>query len=305
MDIELRHCRALLALAEHHGIARTARALGMAQSTLSETLFSLERVVGFAVTERSPGAGAALTAQARALLPHARRLVQLAGETLEFAQGMRPQASFAIGASESVGTYILPGLFDRVREAWPAIEFNVRTGLCSELRQLVAAGKLQVALTIGPSIDEALPPGQTLRQLAHSRLSLFRGTASAVCELSAGLPGPTICVPDPEGSLNFLLSTWLHGHGIAAPLRSVGSVEAVKRSVSAGAGLGALPLYAIGGELARGEFVEVMPPHPLPAMVLEASMLNDAVRSEPLVTLLDALSSVTLQGGMTGVVGAG
>jgi DNA-binding transcriptional LysR family regulator len=300
MDIELRHCRALLALAEHRGIARTARALGMAQSTLSETLFSLERVVGFAVTERTPGTGATMTAQARALLPHARRLVQLAGEALEFAQGMRPQASFAIGASESVGTYILPGLLDRVREACPSIVFNVRTGLCSELRQLVATGKVQVALTIGPSIDEARRPGQTLKQLAHSRLSIFRSKALAVSELSAGPPAPTICVPDPEGSLNFLLSTWLHEHDIAASLRSAGSVEAVKRSVFAGAALGALPLYAIGDELAHGEFVELMPAHPLPAMVLEASMLNDAVRSEPLLTLLDALSLVTLQGGRTG-----
>lgn len=295
MDIELRHCRALLALAEHRGIARAARALGLAQSTFSETLFSLERVAGFAVTTRAPGLGATLTPQAEALLPHARRLIQVAEETLAFARGAQPHASFTIGATESIGTYVLPGVLGRVREAWPATSIHVRTGLCAELRQLVSARQLEVALTVAPGIDEVLPAEQTLIRLAGSRISLFRARGSAAGALGRGQPAPTICVPDPEGSFNTLLSAWLRTQGIAASLRSAGSVEAVKHSVAAGLGLGALPLYAIGAELERGECIEVATPQPLPPLVMEAALLAGTERSGPLATLLDALASVTLR----------
>lgn len=289
MDIELRHCRALLALAEQHGIARAAKAVGVAQSTLSETLFSLERAVGFAVTERAPGSGAVLTAQAVALLPYARRLLQVAEETMAFAKGLQPGHALALGASESVGTYVLPAALTVLRECCPGLPVQVRTGLCAELRQLVSAGRLQAAITIGPSIDQAVPPDQTLLQLASSRLALFRAPGDATASLVAGTAAAAICVPDPEGALNALLSTWLRHLGIAAVLHSAGSVEAVKRRVASGGELGALPRYAVAAELAHGELVEVATPQPLPAMVLEVTALDGAAADGPLAILLEAL----------------
>ncbi|AND68905.1 hypothetical protein ATSB10_14510 [Dyella thiooxydans] len=294
MDIELRHCRALIALAEQQGIARAAKALGVAQSTLSEALFSLERVVGFAITERTPGSGATLTRQASALLPHARRLLQVADETMAFARGLQPQRSFAIGASESVGTYVLPDVLERLRETWPALIVQVRTGLCAELRQLVSAGRLQAAITIGPSIDQAVPPDQTLLQLTRSRLALFRAPGTTEPALVPGLPAPAICVPDPEGALNALLSTWLRHLGVPATLHSAGSVEAVKRRVASGGELGALPRYAVDAELAQGELVEVATSQPLPAMMLEVTALDGAAIEEPLAGLLDELRRIRL-----------
>jgi DNA-binding transcriptional LysR family regulator len=252
-------------------------------------------VIGVAVVTRAKGSGAALTPQAEALLPYARRLVGAAEDALAFARGLQPQATFAIGATESVGTYVLPGPLAQVRAAWPSIGFHVRTGLCAELRQLVAAHKLQVALTVGPSLDQAMPPGQTLLPLATTRMSIFHAAAAAAPALEAGREAPAIYVPDPEGSFNALLSGWLQGQGITAPLRSTGSVEAVKRSVIAGTGLGALPLYAIEGELAQGAFVEATVRQALPSMQLEASVLSGTARSEPLATLLDALATITLQ----------
>ena len=74
-DLEVRHGRALIAVAEAGSIGGAARALGMAQSTLSETLLSLERLLGFSVTLRRSGQVAKLTAAAEALLPYARTLV--------------------------------------------------------------------------------------------------------------------------------------------------------------------------------------------------------------------------------------
>jgi len=68
--LEIRHCRVLLAVSEHGSVSAAARALGLAQSTISEALLSLERTIGAPVLIRRRGKGAALTLQAQTLLPH-------------------------------------------------------------------------------------------------------------------------------------------------------------------------------------------------------------------------------------------
>ena len=48
-ELELRHLRVFLAVAELGGHTRAARSLGVSQSTVSETLTSLERALGTAL----------------------------------------------------------------------------------------------------------------------------------------------------------------------------------------------------------------------------------------------------------------
>src|SRR5262245_52429661 len=100
-DLEIRHCRVLLAVKEHGGIAAAARALGLAQSTGSETLLSLERVLGTPVTVRRPGGGATLTAAGDALLPHAQALIA-ASEAALAALATKGQEIIRLGTVESI-----------------------------------------------------------------------------------------------------------------------------------------------------------------------------------------------------------
>jgi len=74
-DLEIRHCRVLVAVSEHGGVGSAARALGLAQSTVSEALSSLERTIGAPVVMRQRGRQSVLTSVAQALLPHARALI--------------------------------------------------------------------------------------------------------------------------------------------------------------------------------------------------------------------------------------
>ena len=118
-DLEVRHCRVLVAVSDNGGVAAAARALGLAQSTVSETLLSLERVVGGPVTFRRPGREATLTPAAEALLlaaalPKGARLAALdqRGRGLDspgFAQILRRTAdsgvrdlAFAIGGPDGL-----------------------------------------------------------------------------------------------------------------------------------------------------------------------------------------------------------
>src|SRR5471032_2457347 len=106
-DLEVRHCRVLVAVNENGGVAAAARALGLAQSTVSETLLSLERVLGARVTLRRPGREAALTPAVEALLPHARALVAASDAGLAAFSG-ESQGVIRLGAVESISSFLLP-----------------------------------------------------------------------------------------------------------------------------------------------------------------------------------------------------
>src|SRR4030095_1992691 len=74
--LEFRHLRAFIALVDHGSITAAAQALGLAQSTVSESLAALERALGTPVTLRRRGApDVLLTAAGQAMLPHARKML--------------------------------------------------------------------------------------------------------------------------------------------------------------------------------------------------------------------------------------
>ncbi|GJG89101.1 hypothetical protein tb265_42820 [Gemmatimonadetes bacterium T265] len=117
--LKLRQCRALIAVADHGGPTRAAAALGVAQSTVSEALLALERVVGGPLLAHGGARGARtrLTPAGAALLPHARALLGAADAALAAARAAAGDAPLraALGASESVSTYVLPPLLAALR----------------------------------------------------------------------------------------------------------------------------------------------------------------------------------------------
>src|SRR4051794_15132551 len=128
-DLEVRHCRALVAVGDHGGVGAAARVLGVAQSTVSETLLSLERLLGTPVTLRRTGREAILTPAAEALPPHARSLIATSEAGL--AAGVRQsQAMLRLGTVESISSFLLPGPLSGFRLLWPHVDVRITIGLC-------------------------------------------------------------------------------------------------------------------------------------------------------------------------------
>ncbi|MEO8550471.1 MAG: LysR family transcriptional regulator, partial [Kofleriaceae bacterium] len=71
-ELELRHLRVFVTVVEVGSYTRAARELGLSQSTVSETLSSLERAVGVALFRKS-AKGPTLTPPGDVLLAYARR----------------------------------------------------------------------------------------------------------------------------------------------------------------------------------------------------------------------------------------
>src|SRR6476659_6510978 len=105
-ELELRQLRVFAAVASAGTHTRAARALGLSQSTVSETLSALERTLGVSLF-RKTAKGMALTASGEILLAYARRMSILTSELVGALAGASSdvKATLVVSAVESVGAY--------------------------------------------------------------------------------------------------------------------------------------------------------------------------------------------------------
>jgi len=291
-DLEIRHCRALVAVNDHGGVSSAARALGLAQSTVSETLLSLERLIGAPVTLRRRGHEAVLTAAAQALLPHARGLIA-ASQTALAAVAMETHGVIRLGAVESVSSFLLPRAVTDFRSRWPGVEVHVSIGLCNDLRRRVRRGELDAALTVeGAESARAGEEEGRSRVLSPTQLCLVvssRAANSAVTIKRADLAQRTLLLPDPDGAFNTLLRTWFEVPIYRARFESAGSIDGVKSGVRSGDFVGVLPSYAVAEELATGSFIELQVQEPLPALALGLTVQDRPAETSPLYDMIQRL----------------
>ena len=285
--LEIRHCRALIAVADEGGIARAAAVLGVAQSTLSETLISLERAMGARLVLRQRGIEARLTGAAQILLPHARRIAAAAdAATAE----VSAQANILrVGAVESISSYFLPSATQAMRNRYPALRVQVTAGLCTNLQAQVRDGELDVAILLR-GLDAPSERDLIVRQLGTTRLRLVvkrGGTLSGGWFSAAALARLGVVVPDPYGPINDVMESWFSAGGVAARLVSAGSLDAVRQSVLIDGAVGLLPAYAVDHENASDAMVDIRVDRDLPELAMRAATGGLAAAPDVLETLLD------------------
>ena len=299
MHVEFRQLRTLVMLVDLGSMTAVARALGVAQSTVSEILAALERALGTRlVTRKRGGHGISLTAAGEALLPHARRiLASLEDAQLGVASVDRDvRGSLEVIASESVSTYLLPRALRELRKRWPNTQFAVTVGTCARVTEGLASGRYDVGLILQTHCANTGAGSLFLTQVplvvfaaAKHPLASPAGTTSVQRHRLAAF---TLFVSDASGDFFDLLDRFFRVDGMPSPrLEPTGSVEAVKHSVATNPhGLGVLPLYALGEELRGGQFQTLSIEPEVPQVRLEAAMSPTRPSVHPAMTaLLDVL----------------
>ncbi|HEX4739371.1 MAG TPA: LysR substrate-binding domain-containing protein [Allosphingosinicella sp.] len=284
-DLEVRHCRILVAIDDHGGIAAAARALGLAQSTVSETLLSLERIVGTPILLRRPGREAALSPAAQALLPHGRALI-LASETALAAVSAKSRGIVRLGVVESISSFLLPAPLAAFRRHWPRVEVRIAIGLCGDLRKRVDRFELDAALTVEGADMAAEREGTRKLGAAALRLVVSPDNPLALTPVARADLGPrTFLLADPDGAFNALLRAWFADRGLSPRFESAGSVDGVKHGVLDGETIGVLPSYAVDDALASGSLAALKPAEPLPPIGLLLTVAEPLRDSSPLSEL--------------------
>jgi DNA-binding transcriptional LysR family regulator len=289
-EVELRHLRVFAAVVDAGTYTRAARALGVSQSTVSETLSALERTLGVELLRKATK-GMELTASGEILLAYARRMSELTSE-LVGALGdasTAVKATLVVSAVESVGAYVLPSRLAALRTRWPAVRVEVLTGSCAEIRDRVAAGASDVGLVLE---GEARPKVGAI--LARARLLILGEPTHPLARRTATAEQLSRCdfyMCDAAGDYHQALRQHFDAAQVPAPrMQAMGTVEGVKRGILAGGtALGLLPEHAIEPELRDGVLTEVRVSPALPSVVLRAVLAPGALRSPVVDDLLDSL----------------
>jgi DNA-binding transcriptional LysR family regulator len=282
-ELELRHLRVFMAVVETGGHTRAARSLGVSQSTVSETLTSLERTLGTELFRKGTK-GVVLTRSGEALLPHARRILGLTGELVAELASVTTdvKATLTIAAVESISTYVLPARLAVLREKWPKVRVEVTSRVCADIRDSVAAGQSDLGLVL------ELDAGQRDESvLTAARLVIFGAPNHPLARHKASADELGRCdfyMSDAAGDYHQALRRHFEAAELPQPrTQALGTVEGVKRGILAGgAALGLLPEHAVKQELNAGVLAEVRVSPPLPGLVLRA-VLGPESADSPLV----------------------
>ncbi|QNP72580.1 LysR family transcriptional regulator [Streptomyces roseirectus] len=254
--IDLRRLAVLRELQRRGSVARTAEALHLTPSAVSQQLTGLAREFGVPLTERE-GRGLRLTAQARVLLAHAdviaAQLERARTDLAEYAEGGR--GTVVVGCFSSGILGLLPPALRALRERLPHLRVDVVEAEPPDLFTALDAGQVDVAVAVDFAaapphtdvrytredlltdvLDVALPRGHRiagrasvpLRELAAEPWIIGRASsccgavARSVCAASGFTPDVRHAVDD-WAALSALVEA---GAGVALVPRLVRSVYA-------------------------------------------------------------------------------
>ncbi|MEV5681703.1 LysR family transcriptional regulator [Streptomyces sp. NPDC052164] len=147
MELEVRHLRALCAIAETGSLHQAARRLGVSQPSLTTQLKRIENTLGAELFQRER-TGCRPTLLGRAVLSRARPLVDgmsaLVSDALAEAEAARPHGPrLRIGSTAS---RVLGGWLRRLRVRLPGTDITLRVDVSAHaLLRTVEAGRLDVA----------------------------------------------------------------------------------------------------------------------------------------------------------------
>jgi DNA-binding transcriptional LysR family regulator len=299
-ELELRQLRVFVAVVELGGHTRAARSLGVSQSTVSETLSSLERALGTALF-RKGARSATLTPSGEALLPRARSILALASQlVVDLAQvSTDVNATLVVAAVESLNAYVLPSRLAALRARWPKVRLEVVTGACAEIQESVAAGKSDLGLVLEGEPGGGPDGGEDESILTTARLAVVAAPGHPLV-LEGATPDQLrrceLLMSDAGGPYHRLLRQYFDAAQVPLPrTQALGNVEGVKRGLLAGGtALGCLPAHAVEQELRDGTLAEVEVRPLLPGLVLRALIAPGAVDSPLVDDLVRSLRGVVL-----------
>jgi DNA-binding transcriptional LysR family regulator len=241
-----------LEICREKGFSQAAGKLEKSQSAVSTQIALLEKELGVKLFDRSKRP-LLLTDAGQLFLEFARDVMNKTEDferyVLELSSGIA--GGVRIGASTSVGTYILPAIISQFLRKFTKINISVST----QPRSLVFESVRRADVDFGLVLSDKAPNGLESRTLRAERLCLFTSSDHALARKKRIQIGDLASVPfvvGPEGTeytemISRILSNYgLSDHKVAA---RISNFEGVKEVVHAGLGVGLLPHFMLKREI--------------------------------------------------------
>ncbi|GHS85917.1 transcriptional regulator [Actinomycetota bacterium] len=244
----------LTAVHEEGSLSGAARALGLAQPSVSAGLRRLERQTGLALVARS-SSGTALTAAGLAVVGRARDVLA-ASDALErevLAVRTAQQGRVAVAASLSVAEYLVPRWLG-ARPAGSAL-VDLVVANSRDVMAAVLHGRADLGFVEGPDVA----PGLHARTVGHDELVAVVAPTHPWARrrrpvTPAELAAAQLALREAGSGTRAVLEQALAaaGHPLSGSPAQLGSTSAVKNVVLAGQAVAVLSALTVADELDRG-----------------------------------------------------
>jgi DNA-binding transcriptional LysR family regulator len=258
--MNLNHLAVFHAVAETGSMTLGAERLDISQPAVSKQVQELESALRVHLFDRI-GRRVQLSRAGEVLADYARRLFTLAHEADEAMAEVRDgrKGKLALGASTTIGTYLLPGMLAEFWRRHPDVELSVQIENTEQIHRRLVAHELDVGLTEGiVEADELEAEVFHRDELVVIAAPAHRLAGQRRVPLSALREEPFI-LREPGSGTRAVEERALAR--LKLPLRGVmalGNTEAIKRVVAEGVGLAVVSRLAVGAECAAGT-VTVLP----------------------------------------------
>lgn len=262
MELPLRW-RVFEAVARRLSFSKAAEELFISQPAVTRHIKDLEQELGMTLFERNGNRGIDLTAQGhgfKAFMGNVNLLKQDL-ETSFHISGMQWEGDLAIGASSTVGLYVLPPLLAKFHQRFPGIKVQLLTGNTEDILHALQSNRIAVAIVEGMDRnplfhyenflkDEIIPVCSTQGKFAKA----------GILSVHKLKDYPLVMREYGSGTLE-VIADYLKSKGVGMNELDIvirlSNTESIKGYVEQGDALAFVSVHAVKQELAQG-FLQVL-----------------------------------------------
>lgn len=237
---------------EKRNFSKAAQELHMTQPAVSQYIQGLERQMGVKLLERT-NKYVRLNHAGEIVYTHAKEILFLQGKMKRLIDDLVSQASgdIKIGASYTIGEYVLPTVIANLRNLYPSIVPKITIGNSTEVADLVADHQLDVGLIESEYKRKGLRIIPFAADVMHIYLSPRHPLAKQEQVSLEQLRKVTWIVRESGSGTREAVELLFRSLGIEhVETMEFGSTQVIKESVEAGLGVTLLSQWTVRKELA-------------------------------------------------------
>ncbi|HEY2422339.1 MAG TPA: LysR family transcriptional regulator [Neobacillus sp.] len=243
--------RTFIAVVEEGNFTKAAEKRLISQPSVSVHIQNLEKEFETSLFIRSPKR-LQLTSTGEILYERAKQILQIYESTKEEIIGGHHSINveLKIGASFTIGEYVLPGLLEELSTQYPDIRLEVIIGNTKEIVENVKLFHVDIGLIEGQSNDKGLDISPFMKDELII-VAPFNHTLSQIKDISIeDLQNQTWITREKGSGTRAYLEHVLRSHGLKVKnIISISSTQGIKEAVIRGMGLSLLSRFAIKSEV--------------------------------------------------------
>lgn len=250
------------AVAKHLSFTKAAEALFMTQPAVTFQIRQLEEHFNTRLFDRAQGR-ISLTPTGQLALEYAERILALSAELDTRLKEMSGEAAgpLLIGASMTIGEYVLPQLIGKFKARFPAVVPTLFVGNSEAVQDRVAERTLDLGFIEGDSHLSSLQSEVCCEDELQVVCAPSHPLAKGACALPASLTQHQYVSREAGSGTRAVFDHYLQKAGVAPDslnmVVELGSPEAIKGLVATGLGFAIMSRVIAAKELQLGQLVQV------------------------------------------------